>query len=980
MYNQSGDEAFNNDLSAYKFALDESAIIAITDLRGKIKHVNGNFCEISGYSEAELLGQDYRIVNSGYHAPECIREMWETIANGNTWKGEMKNKGKEGQVYWVEMTITPFLDEAGKPYQYLAISVDITERKKTEHELINMNRLFAFISAINQAIVQTENEAQLLQVTCRIAVEIGQFKMAWIGLLDENGLLNIVNVEGDENSATELLKHDGTDYKSPEMRNTPIGKVLRTGKYAVSNHVQNDPVMEQWSEEWVKHDIKAIISLPLFKSGKVSGVFGLDSNIENFFDTKEIGLLKEAVGDISFALEHFSQTRKHREAEAKLRENEIRYSEGQSLIQAVYTASLDAVIIIDEEGIITKWDPKSEILFGWKDTEVLGSKLSEIIVPERYRAMHESGMKRYHKTGVGPILDKTVEMTALQKGGSELDVSLSITSSNINGKLHFIGFIRDISEKKRAEQQKEFAHNNLNALINNTQDLMWSVDRDFNLITSNQPFEKMCIANFGRIIEKGDNLLEIAYTPDMREHYKLQYERAFAGEHFSEVEYFDTPFEFWTEISYHPITKGNEIIGSACHSRDITEKRKAEADLQLSEIRLKNSQKIAHLGSWDLDLETGVGLWSDESCRIYGLDQSETLQTFEAWLDFVHPDDRQFVMLKTAEQQIDLGEMSYDHRIILKDGSVKYLHVSSTYKLDKNGKPVGLYGIALDITQQKLVELELENTLKELEMRVEARTKELSEKNRDILDSINYAKRIQLGLLSRPLQLLEIFPQSFMISKACGILSGDFFWCYQNRYKKFIAVADCTGHGVPGALMSIIGNNLLNQIIVEERIDNPSEILELLDIRLKQAVKGDDNEVKDGMDIALCIVDTYFNEVHFAGAYQSLYICETDGKIHELAGTRCSVGGGVYEESKRFETKRYAFRPGQCMYLSSDGYYSQFGGTRGKKFMRNRFVQSLEEIQHQTVDQQKASLQNIFSDWKGDHEQVDDVLVVGIKL
>jgi PAS domain S-box-containing protein len=283
---------------------------------------------------------------------------------------------------------------------------------------------------------------------------------------------------------------------------------------------------------------------------------------------------------------------------------ELTQLENENQIQAIYTASLDAVIIIDDEGIITKWDPKSEILFGWKEKEVAGMKLAEIIIPERYREMHNKGIKRYLKTGVGPVLGKTIDISALRQNGVEFDVSLSITPSQINGKKHFIGFIRDISEKKIAEHQREFDKNNLNALINNTNDLMWSVDKDFKLITSNQQFDKMVTLMSGKSIAKESNILTPGFPLGQLDRFKKFYERAFAGETFTEIEYTDTPVELWLETSFYPIRKDDDVIGTACNSRDITGRKLAE--LERSKItkdliqRNKDLEQFAYIVSHNL--------------------------------------------------------------------------------------------------------------------------------------------------------------------------------------------------------------------------------------------------------------------------------------------------------------------------------------------------------------------------------------------
>ncbi|HEY2721804.1 MAG TPA: PAS domain S-box protein, partial [Chitinophagaceae bacterium] len=150
------------EVSDYKYALDESSIVAITDQKGIIKHANNNFCRISKYSREELIGQDHRIINSGYHSEEFIRDLWVTIANGKIWKGELKNEAKDGSIYWVDTTIIPFLNENDKPYQYVAIRSDITERKKTEENLEKSELRLKEI--INDLLQKNKNHEQFAQI------------------------------------------------------------------------------------------------------------------------------------------------------------------------------------------------------------------------------------------------------------------------------------------------------------------------------------------------------------------------------------------------------------------------------------------------------------------------------------------------------------------------------------------------------------------------------------------------------------------------------------------------------------------------------------------------------------------------------------------------------------------------------------------------------------------------------------------------
>ncbi len=281
----------------------------------------------------------------------------------------------------------------------------------------------------------------------------------------------------------------------------------------------------------------------------------------------------------------------------------------------------------------------------------------------------------------------------------------------------------------------------------------------------------------------------------------------------------------------------------------------------------------------------------------------------------------------------------------------------------------------------------LEQEKKILEERVEERTIELKGANdqlshafKDIKDSINYAKRIQQAILPLETEIQKALPRHFIYFRPRDVVSGDFYWFNKKNDRIYLAACDCTGHGVPGAFMSIIGNSLLNEIAHEPSISEPAHILNELRDKIITALKqrSGEQESKDGMDMMLCCIDKTTNKLTFAGANNPLYIIRK-GELNEFKGNKQPIG--VYgDELKPFTNQLFDLEPGDQVYLFSDGYPDQFGGPRGKKFLYTRFKELLVSISSKTMEEQSAELDKAFQTWKADQEQVDDVLVIGIRV
>ncbi|HEY6161214.1 MAG TPA: tetratricopeptide repeat protein [Bacteroidia bacterium] len=280
---------------------------------------------------------------------------------------------------------------------------------------------------------------------------------------------------------------------------------------------------------------------------------------------------------------------------------------------------------------------------------------------------------------------------------------------------------------------------------------------------------------------------------------------------------------------------------------------------------------------------------------------------------------------------------------------------------------------------------------------------QIERKNKDITDSIRYAKRIQEAILPPGKVVKKYVVDSFIYYKPKDIVSGDFYWMEHRDNKTLFAAVDCTGHGVPGAFMSIVGHNLLNQIVNERGRTKPGEILDDLNVSLCETlVSEEDASVKDGMDIALCCIDFESNILEYAGAYNSLYILRNstepilfmdeapnlkmtsltrDGiTLTEIKADKQPIGAETIGAVKKFTNRKIKLLKGDIFYIFSDGYADQFGGPKGKKFKYAPFKNLLINMNAKHMEEQKLILERTITDWMDGREQVDDILVIGVKV
>ncbi|MDG5800053.1 response regulator [Marinilabiliaceae bacterium ANBcel2] len=290
--------------------------------------------------------------------------------------------------------------------------------------------------------------------------------------------------------------------------------------------------------------------------------------------------------------------------------------------------------------------------------------------------------------------------------------------------------------------------------------------------------------------------------------------------------------------------------------------------------------------------------------------------------------------------------------------------------VDYISKPFNYHELQARVKTQLAVKIARDENMKLL--------KELGQVNRELTDSIEYAKKIQKASMPSEKFLNTILPEYFILLKPKDIVSGDFYWAAKVDGHIVIAAADCTGHGVPGAFMSMFGVAYLAEIVGNNRVTNPSRILdELRDVVIDSLQQDEKSEVKDGMDISIVSIDVEAREIEFAGAFNPLYLIREDEMlIYPADHMPVSIG----EVDKPFCNHLIKYKKGDCFYLFSDGFASQFGGKNNKKLKKSGFKNMLLKRYKYPMQEQKMYYSRFFYDWKGDQEQVDDLLLLGFRM
>lgn len=647
------------DLSDFKFALDQAAIVSITDAKGIITYINDKFCELSQYSQEELIGQTHRIINSGYHPKEFFQDLWVTISTGKVWKGEIKNRAKDGTDYWVDTVIVPFLNSQSKPFQYLAIRFDITTRKQVE---------------------------KMLQLT-QFSVEQASDAIFWIG--------SDAQILGVNKAACHL-----SGYSEEELLSRRI--------HDIDPGYKNDIWPAHW-QELKEHGSLTFESRHKRKDGTIRptevnvNFLEFEGKEYNFAFTRDITERKQA----EKLLTDYNRTL---EAQIEERTEALRQSE-QRFRNAFETAAIGMCLLSPEGRFLTVNLPVCR-MFGYCEQELLFLTFQEITYP----ADLETDLNYLQQLLDGEIPYYHLEKRYLHKDGEIIWASLSVSlvRDSQQQPLYLIAQIQDISDRKSSEKALQESEERFRAIFNQTFQFVGLLSPDGILLEANQT-----ALDFGGITRSqviGKPFWEARWwtiSPQTQEQLRAAIVRAAKGEFIRyEVDFLGASDRIATiDFSLRPIQdESGQVKLLIPEGRDITARKLAEEELRLSQERLQLALEGSGHGFWDWNLQTGEIYLSSRWIEMLGYDLDELPANIGTWEELMHPDDKPWVMERLNAHLTDSSvPYAFDYRLFTKKGTWKW--ISNYGKLvtrDEQGKPLRMAGTHRDISDRKLAEATLE--------------------------------------------------------------------------------------------------------------------------------------------------------------------------------------------------------------------------------------------------------------------------------
>ena len=645
--------------------------------------------------------------------------------------------------------------------------------------------------------------------------------------------------------------------------------------------------------------------------------------------------------------------------------------------EKIITNSFNGIVVADNNGKIIYTNKASQELFGYTKDELINQNLN-ILMPDSYATKHNSGMKKHKDTGQKNVIGKgKVRLEGQKKNGTVFHMNLILSSFNHNNKAYYSGEIQDLTEILKSENERD----TLFKQVNNQKDF-------YEAILNKIPVD---IAVFD------ENHKYLFVNPKAIKNDKLR-SYVIGKDDFEYCKYVDRDSEI-AEIrreQFNTIKKTNEII----EWEDTIENKDGISHTVLRKFFpvLNKQHKFEMAIGFGLDITESVRK-DKELIKLaqYPKENPNVVGRFNFELEPLFLNQKSIAFFNNSDKKIKAFNQiisSHLKEAINKNKAIRRDVVFENHTFDISFVPIAennyinIYGIDVTDFRRKIKAqqnelLDLNTKLKSynliLEKDVEQRTLQISRINKEINSSIIYAKKLQNAVIAHQNLAENIFKDSFIYYSPKDIVGGDFYFTYKLNDELIFGVADCTGHGVPGAMLSLLCMTFLDAAINTYKISNPKLILEKVNMLLKNSFKQGDFLVRDGMDISMINYNKKKSELTFAGANSKILIIENnESKV--IDGDHQPIGYWLANEDASFKNVIIPVNSETNAYIFSDGLADQFGGKKRKKLKYSKFYELLFSLNDLSSEEQKETISKFTKDWIGDQQQIDDITIAGVKF